>query len=885
MQSGRGETTSWVHVSARLSAPGQATDPGRPQHASAAGKFLYLDGKTLWVRGVTYGTFRPGPYRDGYDESRTVERDFAAMAAAGFNAVRTYTPPPPRVLDAASTHGLHLMVGLPWEQHVTFLDDRRRARDIRRRLAANVRTCAGHPSVLAYAIGNEIPAPVVRWHGPRRVERFLAELADTARNEDADALLTYVNYPSTEYLELPFADLICFNIYLESPQRLHAYLPRLHNLAGARPLILAEIGMDSRRNGELAQERLLEQQVRGAFAAGCAGAFLFAWTDEWHRGGHDIEDWDFGLTDRARRPKAALFGVQRALEEVPFPKRRFWPRISVVVCSYNGARTIGECLEGIFNLDYPDFEVIVVDDGSSDATSAIAQGYDVRLIRTPNGGLSRARNIGLAAATGQIVAYIDDDAYPDPHWLTYLAAVFTSYDHVGVGGPNIPPPHDPPLAHCVAAAPGGPSHVLLSDTVAEHIPGCNMAFRKWALEAIGGFDPRFRTAGDDVDICWRLQERGWTLGFSPAALVWHHRRASVRAYWRQQVGYGRAEALLEQKWPEKYNAAGHTSWAGRLYGGALTALGWHRHRIYHGTWGSAPFQSRYELSPNLLAALAAMPEWYLVTAALAALATLGILWSPLRLALPLLGLAVAAPLANAVAAAARGLLPREIRGVRRLGYRALIALLHVLQSLARLRGRFTHGLTPWRARGHGGRALPVPDSEAIWTETWRPTEARLRVLEERLRTLGSVVSRGGDFHRWDLAVRGGLRGGARMQMVVEEHGAGRQLARLRAWPSCQPAALASLLGLGVLAVGAARGGRAGVAAVLGAATFAGVLEMANECGRSMGAFRQAWRALAARAPRAAKSEGETGNEGGSRVKLAVLALSRLLISRGPGPRR
>ncbi|PYO73702.1 MAG: glycosyl transferase, partial [Gemmatimonadetes bacterium] len=109
----------------------------------------------------------------------------------------------------------------------------------------------------------------------------------------------------------------------------------------------------------------------------------------------------------------------------------------------------------------------------------------------------------------------------------------------GVGGPNIAPPGDGPIAECVARAPGGPVHVLLNDREAEHIPGCNMAFRKSCLEAIGGFDPQFRTAGDDVDVCWRLQERGWTLGFHPAALVWHHRRNSLRTYWRQQIGYGR----------------------------------------------------------------------------------------------------------------------------------------------------------------------------------------------------------------------------------------------------------------------------------------------------------------------------------------------------------
>ena len=176
----------------------------------------------------------------------------------------------------------------------------------------------------------------------------------------------------------------------------------------------------------------------------------------------------------------------------------------MVVCSYNGARTIRDCCEGLAQLEYPNFEVIVVNDGSTDATPDIVSQYDFRLISTENRGLSNARNTGWQEARGEIVAYIDDDAYPDPHWLTYLAAAFMRTTHVGIGGPNLPPPGDGPIADCVANAPGGPVHVLLSDTEAEHIPGCNMAFRKTALQAIGGFDPQFRTAGDDVDVCWRL---------------------------------------------------------------------------------------------------------------------------------------------------------------------------------------------------------------------------------------------------------------------------------------------------------------------------------------------------------------------------------------------
>ncbi len=212
------------------------------------------------------------------------------------------------------------MVGLPWEQHVAFLDDRAVREDIERRIREAVRSCTGHPAILCYAVGNEIPAPIVRWHGRRRVERFLGRLCGAVRAEDPTALVTYVNYPTTEYLELPFLDLACFNVYLESQERLAAYLARLQNLVGDRPLMMSEIGLDSRRNGLVRQARSLYWQVRTTFAAGAAGAFVFAWTDEWHRGGYDVEDWDFGLTRRDRRPKPALASVRQAMTEAPFPR-------------------------------------------------------------------------------------------------------------------------------------------------------------------------------------------------------------------------------------------------------------------------------------------------------------------------------------------------------------------------------------------------------------------------------------------------------------------------------------------------------------------------------------------------------------------------------------
>src|SRR5690606_18721020 len=108
-------------------------------------------------------------------------------------------------------------------------------------------------------------------------------------------------------------------------------------------------------------------------------------------------------------------------------------------------------------------------------------------------------------------------------WLLYLVEAMQEQGVDGIGGPNLTPASDNATAQCVALSPGNPSHVMFDDCLAEHLPGCNMAFRREALLAVGGFDPQFRQAGDDVDICWRMLAAGRRLGYAPGAMVWHHR--------------------------------------------------------------------------------------------------------------------------------------------------------------------------------------------------------------------------------------------------------------------------------------------------------------------------------------------------------------------------
>ena len=154
------------------------------------GKFLVVGDTTFHVRGVTYGAFRPDEHDREYRDLDAIDVDFAQMAANGINAVRIpHTMPPRALLDLAAEHGLRVMVGLSAEQYVGFLIDRKGAPDVAEIVRAKVRACAGHPVLLCYALGNEIPAQIVRWLGPRRIERYLEHLARVVKAEDPDGLM------------------------------------------------------------------------------------------------------------------------------------------------------------------------------------------------------------------------------------------------------------------------------------------------------------------------------------------------------------------------------------------------------------------------------------------------------------------------------------------------------------------------------------------------------------------------------------------------------------------------------------------------------------------------------------------------------------------------
>lgn len=834
--------------------------PPVTQSSRVDGKFLIADGERFLIKGVAYGTFAPDT--DGYQfpPPARVAQDFAQMAAAGLNTVRVYTVPSLGLLDHAAEHGLRVMIGMPWAQHIAFLDDRALSQQIRHETVAHVRALSSHPAALLFAIGNEIPPGIVRWHGAERVEQFLRELYDASKNACPEALLTYVNYPPTEFLDLECFDVCSFNVYLHRQENLRAYMGRLQHIAGNKPLLLAEAGADSIREGRDEQAQVTAMHLQTAFAEGACGAVAYSWTDEWWRGGQVVDDWAFGLVDADRQAKPALVAVSDSFAAAPFSaaERQSWPKVSVVVCAYNAAETLEDCLTSLAALTYPNFEVILVNDGSRDATPSIARRHaGVRVVDIPNGGLSAARNVGIAEATGEIVAYTDADVRVDRDWLTYLVQPMLSSTLAGVGGPNVVPHDDPFVAQCVARSPGGPTHVMLDDRIAEHIPGCNMAFRRETLLAIDGFNPIYLRAGDDVDLCWRLQAKGYRLGFAPAALVWHHHRATVKAYWRQQVGYGEGESWLEAHHPEKF-AGKNVIWRGHIYSPLPFVRSLRGKRVNSGVWGTASFPSVYSTHSHPLGFLPHSPHWLAASTLLLLGGAAGLLSGPVLPSLAVLTLGVlgwtttlARCLMFGVASKLEGISAVNAHGSRAqlLPYRLFIAWLHFIQPLAQTLGRFRGVWSPpqyvaparatrlpWKAvtpsfgntLGAARLLFGGAAERRYWSEAWTSHEAVLKELTGTLRAVRPARSVGVDDGwraDWDVNTGVGRWGWLDMRGVIEEHAAGRVLLRMGSRLRPSKAGMTLALGLATLALVATRVGIAmqwpslSIACVLGVITI------------------------------------------------------------------
>jgi glycosyltransferase involved in cell wall biosynthesis len=218
---------------------------------------------------------------------------------------------------------------------------------------------------------------------------------------------------------------------------------------------------------------------------------------------------------------------------------------SVVIPVYNGASTLKACLSALATQSFPKdrFEVIVVDDGSTDETLAVARSFGVRAIRQRNRGAPAARNNGISAARGKWVAFTDADCVPSRSWLQrLLKSVSALPNAIGTAGRTMGLDSQSDAARFVDLMGGLDARRNLAHPTFPFAPTANVMYRMECLTRTGGFDERFATY-DACDLHTRIRERcgrraGDVFVYEPTAVVLHRHRNDWRSYWRQQYAYG-----------------------------------------------------------------------------------------------------------------------------------------------------------------------------------------------------------------------------------------------------------------------------------------------------------------------------------------------------------
>jgi glycosyltransferase involved in cell wall biosynthesis len=232
-------------------------------------------------------------------------------------------------------------------------------------------------------------------------------------------------------------------------------------------------------------------------------------------------------------------------------------RFSVIVPTFNRLPLLRQCLGALLRQQYPDYEIIVVDDGSTDGTGETVRHEfpSVRYLRQSPSGPAAARNRGIEASGGEAVAFTDDDCLAPPNWLACLADGLARHPEVaGVGGRLLAPPHLRET-NVLAQYEEYIGRTMYRTGERESVGGfdCpaggtnNMAYRRAALKAVGGFDEAFRyPAGEDADLKWRLAEAGARFLYLPVELT-HLQPYAWPGFRRQQFVRGRGRTLFDIK--------------------------------------------------------------------------------------------------------------------------------------------------------------------------------------------------------------------------------------------------------------------------------------------------------------------------------------------------
>jgi glycosyltransferase involved in cell wall biosynthesis len=222
------------------------------------------------------------------------------------------------------------------------------------------------------------------------------------------------------------------------------------------------------------------------------------------------------------------------------------PDVSVVVPARNAARTLADCLRSLVEMDYPPSrrEILVVDNGSTDGSPAIIEQFPVTALRESRRGPSHARNRGILASGGGIIAFTDADCIVTSRWLRSLISGFDEDEVWAVAGEVLAyPPRTWAESYMARRRPCWQRAALHSGR--PYVVTANVAFRRQTFDRIGLFDPRFVT-GQDKDFSWRFLGAGLALRHAPAAVVYHRHRPGPWGFFVQQLRWARGAVLLRR---------------------------------------------------------------------------------------------------------------------------------------------------------------------------------------------------------------------------------------------------------------------------------------------------------------------------------------------------
>lgn len=234
--------------------------------------------------------------------------------------------------------------------------------------------------------------------------------------------------------------------------------------------------------------------------------------------------------------------------------------VSVIVPVYDGAKTLPACLTALRQqtVGPQQYEVIVVDDGSTDGSADIALRLGARVIRQPHRGAAAARNAGIAAARGEIVLFTDADCVPTADWIAQMTQPLADPAVDGVRG-TYRTTQGNLIARFVQLEYADRYDRAMSHETIDFVDTYAAAYRRNVLLAAGGFDERFPGAAvEDVELSYRLTTRGHRLVFNPHAIVYHAHPATLWHYLRRKAMYGYWRVPVYARYPDKTAGDTHT---------------------------------------------------------------------------------------------------------------------------------------------------------------------------------------------------------------------------------------------------------------------------------------------------------------------------------------